>query len=144
MVFIHDICCRNIQGDELKAETTRLNLPIPDPYVAEAPRQITDEEREFQAYRTLRNERAIARHEGARKVREAKVRTMKTYFGCSTEFLCLELNRRLRRRLARRSKRGLITLFLPSASTYYTPCLLSSIMYSKYRATLGFCMPCHI
>ncbi|CAL1695626.1 unnamed protein product [Somion occarium] len=59
-------------GDELKAETTRLNLPIPDPYVAEAPRQITDEEREFQAYRTLRNERAIARHEGARKVREAK------------------------------------------------------------------------
>ncbi|KAI0788496.1 60S ribosomal protein L13 [Abortiporus biennis] len=59
-------------GDDLKAATTRLNVPLPDPYVHEAPRKITAEEREFNAYRTLRNERAIARHEGARKVREAK------------------------------------------------------------------------
>ncbi|TCD69910.1 60S ribosomal protein L13 [Steccherinum ochraceum] len=59
-------------GDDLTATTTRINIPIADPYVHEAPRKITGEEREFQAYRTLRNERATARHEGARKVREAK------------------------------------------------------------------------
>lgn len=41
--------------------------------MAEAPRKITGEEREFQAYRTLRNERASARHDGKRKQREAKV-----------------------------------------------------------------------
>ena len=61
------------QAEELKAETTRAQIALPDPYVAEAPRKITEEEREFQAYRTLRNERASARNEGKRKVREAKV-----------------------------------------------------------------------
>ena len=64
-----------IQGEELTAPTTRSTLPIPSSFVREEPRKITEEEREFQAYRTLRNERAAARHEGARKVREAKVRT---------------------------------------------------------------------
>ncbi|KAI0932085.1 hypothetical protein AcW1_000694 [Taiwanofungus camphoratus] len=59
-------------GDELTAPTTRTNLTLPDPYEYEAPRTITEEEKEFQAYRTLRNERAIARHEGKRKQREAK------------------------------------------------------------------------
>ncbi|KAK7694754.1 hypothetical protein QCA50_001942 [Cerrena zonata] len=59
-------------GDDLKAETTRANVPLPDPYTHEAPRPISAEEREFNAYRTLRDERAAARHEGARKVREAK------------------------------------------------------------------------
>ncbi|KAH8102584.1 60S ribosomal protein L13 [Cristinia sonorae] len=59
-------------GDDLTAETTRINLAVSDPYVHEAPRKITGEEREFAAYRTLRNERAAARHEGKRKVREAK------------------------------------------------------------------------
>ena len=61
------------QGEELSAPTTRSNLPLLDSYVHEAPRQITDEEREFEAYRTLRQERGRARNEGQRKVREAKV-----------------------------------------------------------------------
>ncbi|CDO71651.1 hypothetical protein BN946_scf184911.g122 [Trametes cinnabarina] len=59
-------------GEELSAPITRATLPIPSPFVREEPRKITDEEREFNAYRTLRDQRAIQRHEGARKVREAK------------------------------------------------------------------------
>jgi len=59
-------------GDELNAPTTRESIVIPSSFVPEAPRKITDEEREFQAYRTLRNERATARHEGKRKQRESK------------------------------------------------------------------------
>ncbi|KAI6153646.1 60S ribosomal protein L13 [Pisolithus tinctorius] len=59
-------------GDDLQAETTRTNLLIADPYVHEAPRRITDEERSFEAYRTLRISRANARYEGIRKVRAAK------------------------------------------------------------------------
>ncbi|KXN83857.1 60S ribosomal protein L13, partial [Leucoagaricus sp. SymC.cos] len=59
-------------ADDLKAATTRSTLPLPEAYPAEAPRKITAEEFEFQAYRTLRNERANARYEGARKIRAAK------------------------------------------------------------------------
>jgi len=59
-------------GDDLKASTTRLNVPLIDTYVAESPRKITAEEHKFEAYKTLRNERAAARHEGKRKIREAK------------------------------------------------------------------------
>jgi len=59
-------------GEDLSAPTTRINVSISDPYEHEGARKITEEEREFSAYRTLRNERAIARHEGKRKVREAK------------------------------------------------------------------------
>ncbi|KAI8990530.1 60S ribosomal protein L13 [Trametes punicea] len=59
-------------GDDLTAPTTRENLALPPSFVHEEPRKITEEEREFEAYRTLRNERAAARNEGKRKVREAK------------------------------------------------------------------------
>ncbi|KAI0778283.1 60S ribosomal protein L13 [Trametes elegans] len=59
-------------GEDLTAPTTRSAIPLPPSAVPEAPRKITQEEREFQAYRTLRNERAAARNEGKRKVREAK------------------------------------------------------------------------
>ncbi|KAG8823370.1 60S ribosomal protein L13 [Serendipita sp. 400] len=59
-------------GDDLKAETTRTQLVLPDPYVHEKPRKITDEERNFKAYRALRDGRAQARHEGKRKARQAK------------------------------------------------------------------------
>ncbi len=62
-----------VQGDDLTAATTRATIPLPPSALPEAPRKITEEEREFQAYRTLRNERATARNEGKRKVREAKV-----------------------------------------------------------------------
>ncbi|KAI0669798.1 60S ribosomal protein L13 [Trametes maxima] len=59
-------------GEDLTAATTRSAVPLPSAYVHEEPRKITEEEREFEAYRTLRNERAAARNEGKRKVREAK------------------------------------------------------------------------
>ncbi|OJT04746.1 60S ribosomal protein L13 [Trametes pubescens] len=59
-------------GDDLAAPTTRATIPIPSAFIREEPRKITEEEREFQAYRTLRDERATARNEGKRKLREAK------------------------------------------------------------------------
>jgi len=59
-------------GDDLTAETIRTQLPLPDPYVHEQPRNITDAEREFKAYRALREGRAQARHEGKRRVRAQK------------------------------------------------------------------------
>ncbi|EAU93165.1 ribosomal protein large subunit 13 [Coprinopsis cinerea okayama7 len=59
-------------GDDLKAATTRAPLPLPTGVAPEAPRKITDEERAFKAYRTLRDAQAWQRHEGARKVRAAK------------------------------------------------------------------------
>jgi len=59
-------------AEDLKAVTTRTTLALPDPYVAEAPRTITDAERELKAYRTLRIARANKRHEGVRKARAAK------------------------------------------------------------------------
>ncbi|KAI0651951.1 60S ribosomal protein L13 [Trametes meyenii] len=59
-------------GEDLTAATTRSAVPLPPSFIHEEPRKITEEEREFEAYRTLRNERAAARNEGKRKVREAK------------------------------------------------------------------------
>ncbi|KAF8529935.1 60S ribosomal protein L13 [Gautieria morchelliformis] len=59
-------------GAELQAATTRLPPALPAPYVHEAPRKITGDEREFKAYRALRDARAIARHDGMRKIRAAK------------------------------------------------------------------------
>jgi len=59
-------------GDDLTAETTRLPPSLPDAYVHEAPRKITAEEREFKAYRALRDNRANQRNEGKRKIRVAK------------------------------------------------------------------------
>jgi len=59
-------------GEALTAPITRATLPLPETYHAEAPRKITNEERNFEAYKTLRNARANERHEGARKARAAK------------------------------------------------------------------------
>jgi len=59
-------------AEDLKADTTRATLALPDHYVAEAPRSITEAERELKAFRTLRIARANKRHEGARKARAAK------------------------------------------------------------------------
>ncbi|KIJ68519.1 hypothetical protein HYDPIDRAFT_146733, partial [Hydnomerulius pinastri MD-312] len=74
-------------GDDLKAETTRTAPPIPNAYVHEAPRKITDDERSFAAYKTLRVARADARYAGARKQRAAKVRGSNIL--CSIEKLIL-------------------------------------------------------
>ncbi|CAE6416761.1 unnamed protein product [Rhizoctonia solani] len=59
-------------GDDLKATTTRAPVALPAAFVREAPRKITAEERDFKAFRALRDARAEARHAGARKVREKK------------------------------------------------------------------------
>ncbi|KAI0033430.1 ribosomal protein L13e [Vararia minispora EC-137] len=59
-------------ADQLSAPTTRQNLALPPSFVPEEPRKITDEEREFEAYKTLRVARADQRYEGARKKRAAK------------------------------------------------------------------------
>jgi len=59
-------------ADDLKAETTRLQLPLPHPYTHESPRKISEDERGFEAYKTLRVERANTRYEGARKDRTKK------------------------------------------------------------------------
>ncbi|TIB08364.1 hypothetical protein E3P93_03521 [Wallemia ichthyophaga] len=60
---------------DLSGETARdvqAVVPIPAGTVPEGPRKISDGEREAKAYRTIREERANARHDGARKVRAAK------------------------------------------------------------------------
>jgi len=59
-------------AEDLKATTTRVAIPLPEAYPAEAPRKITSEEKKFEAFRTLRVARANQRHEGARKARAAK------------------------------------------------------------------------
>jgi len=59
-------------AEDLKAETTRAGVPLPDIAPAEPPRKITAKEREFEAFRTLRVARSDKRHEGTRKLRAAK------------------------------------------------------------------------
>jgi len=59
-------------GDDLEAPTTRINLALPPLLAAEAPRKITEEERSFEAAKTLRDAKFRARHEGQRKLRAAK------------------------------------------------------------------------
>lgn len=54
---------------DLKAETTRAAIPLPVVYEREAPRAITSEEKEFEAYRTLRVARAAKRNAGQAKKR---------------------------------------------------------------------------
>lgn len=61
-----------IQGDDLTAQTVRkINsaLPLPPHYVPEKPRAITSEEKEFNAFTTLRKERSDARLVGVREKR---------------------------------------------------------------------------
>jgi hypothetical protein len=62
-----------VQGDDLTAHITRDLPALPTSYVAEKPRAIAEEEKEFEAFKTLRVARADQRNEGARKKRaEAK------------------------------------------------------------------------
>lgn len=96
-----DSCC-GIQGDALEAPTTRAGIPLPTTYVPEAPRKITSDEHAFKAYRTLRDQRAAARYEGRRKIREAKVRATRSI--PSVSFNTSPSCRRQRRRPTRRSK----------------------------------------
>jgi large subunit ribosomal protein L13e len=57
---------------------TAAAFPIPAGYQAEAPRAITSEEKEFNAFRTLREERAKHRNEGMRAARQKKVSQSET------------------------------------------------------------------
>jgi large subunit ribosomal protein L13e len=59
-------------GDDLTAATTRAAIPLPPSFTHEGPRKITDEEKQFEAFRTLRQERGVARYEGKRKLAAAK------------------------------------------------------------------------
>ncbi|KAE8542807.1 50S small subunit ribosomal protein L13e [Cryptococcus deuterogattii 99/473] len=59
-------------GDDLTAHITRDSIPLPASYTAEAPRAITDEEKEANAFTTLRLARAAQRNEGQRKKRLAE------------------------------------------------------------------------
>jgi len=60
------------QGDDLNAATERGAIPLPLAFVREEPRAITDEEREFEAFRALRVARADGRNAGKRKIRAQK------------------------------------------------------------------------
>ncbi|KAJ9118160.1 hypothetical protein QFC22_004064 [Naganishia vaughanmartiniae] len=56
-------------AEELSASTTRQQIALPASYVAEEPRAITSEEKEFNAFMTLRKARADQRNAGQRKKR---------------------------------------------------------------------------
>lgn len=58
-----------MQAEELKADTTRAQLALPNVYEAEAPRAITEDEKNFDAFLTLRRVRADKRNAGQRKKR---------------------------------------------------------------------------
>lgn len=106
------------KAEDLQAPTTRATIALPDPYSAEPPRTITDAEREFKAFRTLRIARANKRHEGIRKARAAKASE-------NIMFYCLSLNyifsRKKKRKPPRRSKQFLLHLALFYAFRVY-PC----------------------
>jgi large subunit ribosomal protein L13e len=61
----------DLQGEDLTAHITRDAIALPAAYESEAPRQITSEEKEFNAFRTLRIARADQRNSGKRAAREA-------------------------------------------------------------------------
>lgn len=60
------------QGEDLSAHITRELPALPNPYVAEKARAITSEEKEFEAFATLRKARSDARHAGIRSKRAAE------------------------------------------------------------------------
>ena len=63
------------QAEDLKANTTRsvsAAMPLPASSTPEEPRKITQEERDFDAYTTLRKARSDARFVGVRKIRAQK------------------------------------------------------------------------
>ncbi|KZT55953.1 ribosomal protein L13e [Calocera cornea HHB12733] len=59
-------------GEDLKAKTERGPIALPLAFVREEPRAITDEERDFEAFRALRVARSDARNAGKRKMRAQK------------------------------------------------------------------------
>ncbi len=112
------------QPEELKAATTRSTLPLPEAYPAEVPRKITDEERAFDAYKTLRTTRAHQRHEGARKIRAAKVSACTFRISFVSDML-FSGRRKKRRRKSKRASylpRYNHLLLQNVGATYELPC----------------------
>lgn len=91
-------------GEALTAATTRATLPLPPAVVLEQPRKITEEEREFSAYRTLRNSRAEQRFAGVKKIRQQKVRFYLSYDSVFVVLIGFNLCRKRKRKPPRRSK----------------------------------------
>lgn len=111
------------QAEDLTATTSRAPIPLPAIYQSEAPRKITSEEQEFEAFKTLRTARANQRHEGARKARAAKVRRV--------QFSVLPTNSRLHTERGRRGSKEEVDY-----------CTFSSFFL---RLSLSkFCTTCHI
>jgi hypothetical protein len=73
-------------------------VPLPSVYKHEAPRKISEEEKEFEAFRTLRTTRGIARNEGARKAKAAKASGSSLMGNFVTDHVCRRRRRRTRRR----------------------------------------------
>ena len=128
-----------MQAEDLKAETTRQPLALPPAFVAEEPRKITEEEREFEAYRTLRNEWANAKHEGKRKARAAKVR-------CN--LLCPRYIHKPRFNSAEGRGRGCqeevntCRLFLPLFTLWPFRTMSFALHVFKTGYARGYCFPC--
>ncbi len=133
-------------GDDLQAETTRVTLPLPTTFKHEAPRKITEEEHEFQAYRTLRNARADARYAGAKTARKQKVR----YIHNATDFRhsdypLLFVYRRRKRKPPRRSNRISHITFL-AVDMLLSSCICNPTCYFcmddyNIHASIMFCTP---
>ena len=135
--------CFIIQGDDLTAATTRETLALPDPYEHEAPRKITDEEREFSAYKTLREQRGFARNEGKRKLRAAKVRQF--YFS-TLEVADWEPNDRKRKRRPTRRSKGppipfltVVVLLLYTLSPYTSLRRIAPVLLSHFVLICPYC-----
>lgn len=107
---------------ELSAETTSAAIPLPTVYQAEAPRAITAEEKEFNAYKTLRDARAHKRSFGKLKAKAECVLTACTHTTRASRLLTSSLlcfpsaaRRPLRRPTRPRSKATrFLTDFMPT------------------------------
>jgi large subunit ribosomal protein L13e len=113
-------------GDDLTAATTRAAVPLPAVYKPEGPRKITEEEKEFEAFRTLREERGKARYEGKRKVAAAKVRVCSSPLVPPTD----ARYRRTRRMRRRRSRCLLAAVCYPALSGSF--CMFPPMYSSKH------------
>jgi len=74
------------QAEDLKANTTRsvsAAMPLPASSTPEEPRKITQEERDFDAYTTLRKARSDARFVGVRKIRAQRKQEEEDAVSCS-------------------------------------------------------------
>jgi hypothetical protein len=127
-----------LQGDDLTATTTRAAVPLPAVYQPEAPRKITSEEKEFEAFKTLRQERGKARYEGKRKAAAAKVgdRLMPLPSMHDADSLCRRTRRRQRRRSRCAFACSFILLFLHRLARF--PSMYSSKLWASHDRVMHY------